>query len=117
MGRLTTLKSPLSSLRPSVAWMPQGEQERDRHRANLSWRKWYNTTRWRKLRWAILVRDTFTCQLCGKLEGKTSQLVADHRRPHRGDEAKFWDASNIWTVCKPCHDSVKQKEERATPGG
>lgn len=112
MPRLSTLRPSLSSLRPSVAWMPQGEQERDQHRASLPWRQWYNTTKWRKLRRQILLRDMFTCSMCGRLEGRSSQLVADHKTPHRGDERLFWDANNIWAVCKPCHDSAKQREEK-----
>lgn len=61
---------------------------------------------------AVLVRDLFTCQRCGVIEADTSQLVADHKRPHRGVEALFWDITNLWTLCKPCHDSWKQREER-----
>lgn len=62
----------------------------------------------------ILLRDLFTCQWrgCGRVVADTSQLVADHREPHRGDEALFWSEDNLWTLCKPCHDSAKQREER-----
>ena len=49
---------------------------------------------------------------CGKIEGDTSQLVADHRRPHRGDERLFWDERNLQCLCKPCHDGTKQRQER-----
>ncbi|EZP57246.1 HNH endonuclease family protein [Sphingomonas sp. RIT328] len=64
---------------------------------------------------AILRRDLFTCQWrgCGRVEADTSLLVADHREPHRGDEALFWDERNLWCLCKPCHDSRKQREERS----
>ncbi|WP_419827673.1 HNH endonuclease [Sphingomonas sp.] len=59
------------------------------------------------------MRDLFTCQICGLIEPDTSQLAADHREPHRGDEALFWDETNLQCLCKPCHDSVKQREENA----
>jgi 5-methylcytosine-specific restriction endonuclease McrA len=79
-----------------------------------AYRAWYKTARWQALRWAVLVRDLFTCQMCGRVEPNSSQLVADHRKPHRGDAALFWDETNLWTLCKtPCHDSVKQREENA----
>lgn len=80
------------------------------------WRAWYNTARWRKLRLEILLRDSFTCQMpqCGRLEGNTSLLVCDHIDPHRGDEHKFWDKGNLRCVCKPCHDTLKQREEQAS---
>lgn len=82
-------------------------------RDTQGWRKWYKTARWRKLRAAVLLRDVYTCGMCGRLQGDTSQLVADHRRPHRGDERLFWDEGNLWTLCKsPCHDKHKQRIER-----
>lgn len=62
---------------------------------------------------ATLTRDLFTCQMCGRIEANTSALVADHRKPHRGDERLFWDPANLWTLCKsPCHDKHKQREEQ-----
>ena len=39
--------------------------------------------------------------------------VADHITPHRGDAAMFWDVGNAQCLCKPCHDRIKQREERA----
>ena len=65
---------------------------------------------------SVLLRDRFTCQKCSHLEADTSQLVADHKQPHRGDEALFWDVLNLWTLCKPCHDSWKQRQERRALG-
>ena len=60
----------------------------------------------------MLVRDLFTCQICRRLEGNTSQLVCDHVEPHRGDVHKFWSGP-FQTLCKPCHDGQKQREEVA----
>jgi 5-methylcytosine-specific restriction enzyme A len=37
--------------------------------------------------------------------------VADHIEPHKGDEEKFFDANNLQSLCKPCHDSHKQSQE------
>ncbi len=90
---------------------PAGEDSRDR--LNL-WRRWYKTARWRKLRWKILLRDRFTCQMtgCGRVEHDTSRLVADHRVRHGGDASLFWDEANLQTLCKSCHDGTKQAGER-----
>lgn len=55
----------------------------------------------------------FTCQCCGRIEGDTSKLVADHIIPHRGDPALFWDMSNLQTLTKQCHDSNKQRLEKS----
>ena len=102
--------------RPDTAQMAT-EQARIRSRerdAALPWRRWYKTARWQRLRWFVLVRDLFTCQMpgCGRVEPDTAQLVADHIRPHRGDEALFWAETNIQCVCKSCHDGLKQRLEQ-----
>lgn len=114
MTKLSSLKPMLGGLRPIIGRLP-GREAYERERRTVSWRGWYKLGRWKRLRMDVLVRDHFTCQWpgCGKLEGDTSQLVADHRKPHRGDEALFWDIRNLWTLCKPHHDGAKQREEAA----
>ncbi len=61
---------------------------------------------------SVLTRDAFTCQMCGRVEGNTSQLVADHKQAHRGDASLFWDERNIQCLCKSCHDGAKQAIEK-----
>ncbi len=117
MGRLTNLKPALRSLPASVSFA----RDRDEHghsRTAEPWRKWYSLSRWRRLRLKVLLRDLYTCQMpgCGRLEPDTSQLVADHIEPHRGDPALFWDEQQIQTLCKPCHDGLKQAQERRGAG-
>lgn len=113
MAKLKTIKPLLSKLPPRIGYLQGDETARHRHRdATQPWRAWYKTSRWQKLRWSILVRDLFACQMCKRVEANTSQLVADHKTPHRGDEALFWDASNLQCLCKDCHDRLKQSEER-----
>ena len=112
MGRLRQLKPRLSETKGRLS-SASSEQDRSRLRdASIIWRAWYKTARWQKLRWSALVKAAFTCSRCGRLEADTAQLVADHDVPHRGDEALFWDAENLKCLCKPCHDRVKQSEER-----
>jgi 5-methylcytosine-specific restriction endonuclease McrA len=56
--------------------------------AQRSWKAWYKTARWQKLRLEVFLRDYYTCQCgCGQIEGDTSQLVCDHKIPHRGERA------------------------------
>lgn len=112
MARLTSVTPRLGRLRSKLAvGAPVTRQERDRVRDERPWRKWYKTARWQRLRWSVLLRDLFTCQRCGRLEADTSKLVADHRQPHRGVAALFWDVLNLWTLCETCHSSAKQREE------
>lgn len=89
----------------------------EKRQANTAWRKWYKLKRWTDMRWQVLVDACFTCARCGKFEGKTSKLVADHRRPHRGNPDLFWDRQNLQCLCSECHDGAKRQEERATPPG
>lgn len=112
MARLTNLKPGLSTLATSIGYIPDATG-RDRHRDTVQpWRKWYKTSRWQKLRWSILIRDGLMCQMCKTIVPDTSKLVADHRTPHRGSASLFWDAANLWALCKDCHDGAKQREER-----
>jgi 5-methylcytosine-specific restriction enzyme A len=114
MGRLKVLPPRLRPLPSRFAPAAPVAENRSRYRdATQHWRKWYKTSRWQRLRWAVLVRDQFTCRRCRRIESNTSLLVADHVAPHRGDEALFWDEGNLQCLCKPCHDSAKQSEERA----
>lgn len=114
MAKLATIKPQLTAMRPRLQ-APKDEAGRSRYRDTTSapWRSWYKTARWQRLRWSVLVRDAFTCAMCGKIETDTSKLVADHRRPHRGDADLFWDESNLQCLCKVDHDSRKQAMERA----
>ena len=106
-SRLTT---PPSRLSVSV---PVGEAGQSRQRdRDQPIRRNYKTARWQRLRWSVLLRDLFTCRRCRRLEADTSQLVADHIIPHRGDETLFWNDANLQCLCKSCHDSTKQSEER-----
>jgi 5-methylcytosine-specific restriction endonuclease McrA len=112
MGRLKALKPRLFVAR-SRLHRPTDERSLDRRRlADTETRKLHKTARWEKLRWSVLLRDQFTCQICFRLEGDTSRLVCDHVEPHRGNVEKFW-AGPFQTLCKGCHDGVKQKEEIA----
>lgn len=84
--------------------------------AAAPWKAWYKTARWRALRLKVFLRDLYACQRpgCGRIESDTSKLVCDHITPHRGSERLFWDEANLQTLCKACHDTVKQAEEQAS---
>jgi 5-methylcytosine-specific restriction protein A len=89
MAKLTNLKPVLSTALHSITNAKPVTREQERAQ-RAPWRKWYGLKRWRDMRWDVLVEAMFTCQICGTLEGNTSKLVADHRKPHRGDAVLFW---------------------------
>jgi 5-methylcytosine-specific restriction protein A len=111
MGRLKALAPVLGRLGGGRLKLAETAQAVDRNRNAQACRGWYGLKRWKHLRWSVLVRDGFTCRKCGRLEHDTSKLVADHRRPHRGDPVLFWDERNLQTLCSPCHSGEKQREE------
>lgn len=121
MGRLKALPSRLQVLPSRVAYLSPEESEQARNRKRDSenaWRGWYKTPRWKVLRLKVIKRDKWICQqtgalLIGKHPAPNSPVV-DHIRPHRGDPKLFWDETNLQTVSKAYHDSVKQALERAT---
>ena len=78
----------------------------DKKRPNSSQRGYDGA--WEKARKAYLDRHPY-CVRCQALAS-----VVDHRTPHRGDRALFWDKSNWQRLCRPCHSSKKQRQERRT---
>lgn len=74
------------------------------------WLPWYGLARWKRLRAAQLMAQPL-CQLCLDVECVTEATVADHVKPHRGDEMLFWDAGNLQSLCASCHSRHKQAEE------
>ncbi|BCH32622.1 hypothetical protein MesoLjLc_45520 [Mesorhizobium sp. L-8-10] len=68
------------------------------------------------IREQALVRDLFICRRCGCLlvTGKPHHpraAVVNHKRPHRGDPALFFNLENTESVCKSDHDAIIQREE------
>jgi len=47
------------------------------------------------------------CRRCGE-----PASVVDHIRPHKGDDRLFWDRSNWQPLCRHCHNSSKQAQEK-----
>lgn len=76
-----------------------------------AYRRLYKKSRWTKLRQRFL-DDNPLCIMCLRQEIVEEADVVDHVRPHKGDEALFWDVDNLQPLCKPCHDRHKQREER-----
>lgn len=72
------------------------------------WAHLYNARSWRKRR-AEQMRAEPLCRYCKRLGRITAATIADHIEPHRGDLIKF--AGPLQSLCKPCHDSVKAREE------
>lgn len=106
MGRLKTLGSRV-----------QTQADRLTAINTNSWRATKETSaqrgygyKWQKAREGWLHSHPL-CIYCERTGRVTAGSVVDHIVAHRGDMALFWDRTNWLTLCKPCHDSVKQAEE------
>jgi 5-methylcytosine-specific restriction endonuclease McrA len=68
-------------------------------------------TRWDKARRTYLASHPW-CAKCAEQGKRTAATVVDHIKPHRGDQALFWDRANWQGLCKGHHDRTKQREEK-----
>lgn len=71
------------------------------------------TWRWTKARKTFLLAHPL-CRIHEQRGQIVSATIVDHIVPHKGDQVLFWDSNNWQPLCKRCHDSVKQAEERGT---
>ena len=69
--------------------------------------------RWQAFR-LVFLRQNPLCAYCLRFGKTTPATVVDHIIPHRGDMALFWREGNHMSLCKHCHDSTKQAEERGS---
>jgi len=73
-------------------------------------KKVYDSKQWREhTRPAVLVRDNYTCVMCGQ-RGKSEDLVVDHIEEIKDGGSKF-NKNNLQTLCKRCH-AIKTEQER-----
>jgi hypothetical protein len=122
MAKLKVMPSRLRAAPPRIGFAAGDARAADKARdAAAPWRAWYRTNRWRQLRVAVFARDAFICQRTGRVcmgvYPAPDSPVANHKRPHRGNAALFWDINNIETVAKHVHDGLIQAEEQMIPTG
>jgi 5-methylcytosine-specific restriction endonuclease McrA len=111
LGKLKHQPARLAQLPPRIRRPVDAEG----HSPTLEpWRRWYGLAEWKRLKARVHRRDLYTCQMtaCGKVITVSAERVADHIKPHRGDRDRFFDETNVHTLCKPCHDRLKQASER-----
>lgn len=112
MARLKTLGSRVKTLGDR---MPTVNPDSWRTSKQTAAQRGYGY-RWQKAREVWLGQHPL-CVYCERQGRVTAGTVVDHIKPHRGDQDLFWDQRNWQTLCKPCHDTVKQAEEAAAVRG
>lgn len=72
---------------------------------------WYKLARWQKMRKVQLSRHPM-CQCPHCKEKGDVATVVDHKVPHKGNRKLFWDKTNLQSMSKSHHDSMKQSAEK-----
>lgn len=118
MGRLRNIRPQVGALGSAVPVLAPRAASGSWQRDHADERAFLRTAAWQRLRWAVLVRDAFTCQWpgCGRIEADTSRLVADHIVPVRVAPERKWDMANLQCLCATCHSGPKQAREVAIWG-
>lgn len=75
----------------------------------------YGSKAWAVIRTGQLLEHPL-CETCKAIGLTTAATVVDHKEPHRGDPVKFY-AGPFQSLCKHCHDSAKQAEEKRGHSG
>lgn len=70
----------------------------------------YNSSLWKKIR-ADQLRMHPLCAECAKLGRVTPATECDHIVPHKGDKSRFYDRSNLQSLCHQCHSAKTATED------
>lgn len=94
-NRLSSCKSRLSS-----------PVKRKECSARSSWGRGRGGRPWRRLREAVLLRDKYTCQYCGRASAEGMEVDHILNRASGGTD----ELSNLQTLCKSCHQLKTRRE-------
>jgi 5-methylcytosine-specific restriction protein A len=70
----------------------------------------YGEGRWKRLRRLQLAQHPL-CRMCEEAGRVEPAVLVDHIRPAKDNVELFFDMSNLQSLCRPCHDGVKRKDE------
>lgn len=89
--------------------------DKRREERDEKYRKIYHSTRWRKLRKQVLLRDDHLCRLCRLNVLITPAAEVDHIIELRDDINKAFDAENLQSLCSSCHrdKTIEEQKKRA----
>ncbi|MEN6529561.1 MAG: DEAD/DEAH box helicase [Anaerolineaceae bacterium] len=106
------LDLPETTLQTEGFWVSLTPECVDRMRNSGFWRSDRNNygPEWETIRTKVRTRDHFTCQICGKPEGR-SQHHVHHKIPFKSFDSaeKANEPSNLITVCPDCHAMLESQ--------
>ena len=63
----------------------------------------YKTSRWLKVRAAVLRRDRFECQQCKRFGRSVLATTVHHLKPYQEEPALAYASTNLISLCPRCH--------------
>ena len=69
----------------------------------------YKTKRWRRLRQAILIRDSYLCQESKRYGRSVSADVVHHITPAKDDPTRFFDPDNLVSLSAKEHEQMHDR--------
>ena len=88
-----------------------------------AYQRGYTDDRHKAWRIAVLLRDAWTCQHCGRICADKREAHADHVSPvvhgtdHCEDGRSRYDVASGQTLCVRCHGRKTLRESRGDRGG
>ncbi len=86
-----------------------------RDRSGEAGRGFYFTTRWKRLRAAVLRAEPL-CRHCVAVNRPEPATDVDHVIRHAGDPWRFWAPGNLQPLCARCHARKTVIERRGNGG-
>src|SRR5699024_11029210 len=83
-----------------------------RNREDKQYRDIYYSTKWRKLRKQIVLRDNYMCQYCLNKGLYKQADVVYHIIEVKDDITKAYDPENMQSLCHACHNKKTIEEKR-----
>jgi 5-methylcytosine-specific restriction protein A len=87
-------------------------RERDKFRAQQPYRKLYHSAWWRKLRKYKLSLNPVCENLVFGEPCHNWANTVHHKIDHKGNTKLFCDLSNLQSLCKSCHDALREKNDQ-----
>jgi 5-methylcytosine-specific restriction protein A len=80
----------------------QAVRRQSAKRGSDPWSHLYQTPEWKRASRAFRKANPL-CASCAGIGLVVPVAEVDHKEPHRGNRALFWDRTNWQGLCKPCH--------------
>jgi 5-methylcytosine-specific restriction protein A len=106
MPKLQTLKPRIQTAKGRLAVMQPGSWRTNKQTSS---QRGYGYA-WQKARERHLASHPL-CVYCEREGRVAAATVVDHKTPHRGDMALFWDERNWQSLCVHHHSSDAQKKD------